>query len=595
MGMSPSDNHDRLRRRARWLTRWWRAHRWLIAAVLWVIAIVLGYYGFARYQAAASTPATPLDLAYLTMQLLAMNSGALPGQIPVSLQIARFLIPLLAGYTIILTIFAIFWRQLEELRLRFVRDHVVICGIDIKGSLLAEGFMAREASLVLIDIRADNPALERFRGDQVFCLIGNATDPDLLRRARVERATHLIAVCGDDGVNAAIAVAAEEANGHRRRGTLTCSIHIFDGRLSELVQDHVFLANRSGFHLEIFNIYQRGARLMWQTYPPPVTTGRAPRVLLIGLGQMGESLIVQATYWWRDRQPRLENLLEVTVVDVDTETRLAALLVRHQPLTQVCQLTSIEMDPKSPGFETDIFLTRLQLFDIAYVCLEDTAASIQCGLQLEQRLGAMPIIVRTETDSGLARLLSERRDPANKLANLHAFAVLPNTCTPALIQGGSLEILARAIHEEYVQTQLERGETADGNPNMVAWDWLPSEAQESNRQQAAHISVKLHAVGYRLQALQRWEAATYTFSEEEVEQMARMEHNRYLEERRIQGWQFGLVRDAKEKRNPALTSWEGLPERFREINRDFVRGMPSFLAKVGYQVVKAGQRNGSGS
>ena len=44
----------------------------------------------------------------------------------------------------------------------------------------------------------------------VIVLIGNATDDDLLRTARVYRARQLICVCGDDGINAEIAMNACE-------------------------------------------------------------------------------------------------------------------------------------------------------------------------------------------------------------------------------------------------------------------------------------------------------------------------------------------------------------------------------------------------
>ena len=39
------------------LTRLWRRHGWLIIGLLWVVALILGYIGFARNAAATGQPA----------------------------------------------------------------------------------------------------------------------------------------------------------------------------------------------------------------------------------------------------------------------------------------------------------------------------------------------------------------------------------------------------------------------------------------------------------------------------------------------------------------------------------------------------------
>ena len=75
-------------------------------------------------------------------------------------------------------------------------------------------------------------------------LVGNVTDPDLLRRAGVLAAGHLVAVTDDDGVNAEIAVRVQgvlrEARAGRndagRRPPLTCTVHLVDPQLYELAR-----------------------------------------------------------------------------------------------------------------------------------------------------------------------------------------------------------------------------------------------------------------------------------------------------------------------------------------------------------------------
>ena len=79
--------------------------------------------------------------------------------------------------------------------------------------------------------------------------------------------------------------------------------------------------------------------------------------------------------------------------------------------------------------------------------------------------------------------------------DLHAFTVFEAACHPDLLLGGVYETLARAIHDDYVAHQRLEGHTPETNPSMAPWEDLPEHLKESNRDQAAHIGVKLAATG----------------------------------------------------------------------------------------------------
>jgi hypothetical protein len=120
---------------------------------------------------------------------------------------------------------------------------------------------------------------------------------------------------------------------------------------------------------------------------------------------------------------------------------------------------------------------------------------------------------------------------------------------------------------------------------MVPWAQLPSEFKESNRDQAAHTRAKLAYAGYGLADLTSWDAPTFTFTDAEVEELARMEHDRWsAHERRT------ASRLPGRRRRPAdLVPWEELPAEEREVDRAFVRSLPPLLAQLGYQVVPSGR------
>lgn len=61
-----------------------------------------------------------------------------------------------------------------------------------------------------------------------------------------------------------------------------------------------------------------------------------------------------------------------------------------------------------------------------------------------------------------------------------------------------------------------------------------------------------------------------TFTTEEVERLAIIEHNRWMAHRYINGWDFGQVRDDNLKLHPSLIPWEILSESEKQKDRDTI-------------------------
>ena len=121
---------------------------------------------------------------------------------------------------------------------------------------------------------------------------------------------------------------------------------------------------------------------------------------------------------------------------------------------------------------------------------------------------------------------------------------------------------------------------------LVPWEQLPERLKESNRVQAANIGNTLAAAGYSITQLRDWDAGDLEFTPQEVDIMARTEHERWCRERRSAGWTRGDERDEEKKTNPDLVDWEVLEEEEKDKNRRFVRGLPNTLAKAGFQIEK---------
>jgi hypothetical protein len=589
-----ADVTSKWRVRQRRIEQWWGHYRWFVIGGVWVAALCLGYVGFAKNAAARGQAFAPSDFVYLTVQLISMESGVVPRPVSWEFEVARWLLPAVTAYTAAGALLLLFREQLQAFRLQFIRDHVVICGLGQKGFLLARRFRARGNRVVIVERQDGGNMGAQCRAEGAIVLKGNAVDEAILRTAGVSRARYLIAVCGNDGTNIEVAMRAQELAKERRRTALTCLGHIVDAQLCELLREReIGTGKQSTFRLELFNVFDRGARLLLDECPSlnmEAGSQRAPHLLVIGHGCLGQSLVVHAARAsWR-RQSLSSSQIRITLVGGEAARAVELLSARYPKLASVCQLVPHQTEIDSADFERAQFLCDDQggcAVDIIYVCLEDDSQSLHASLSLLRHLKAaeIPIIVRMIEDAGVGALLQGGDSDQSTGIPIRAFSLLERTCTPDLVLGGTHETIARAIHDEYLRSRRASGQAPGRDPAAVPWEELAAEYQESCRRQADAIGARLAAVGCGVTLLTDWDASLFTFDPDQVERMARMEHERWMAERLREGWTYG-PRDPDRRSNPLLVPWEQLPEEARELNRNMVQELPAFLASVDLQIYR---------
>ncbi|MDX6588636.1 MAG: hypothetical protein QOI31_3109 [Solirubrobacterales bacterium] len=146
-----------------------------------------------------------------------------------------------------------------------------------------------------------------------------------------------------------------------------------------------------------------------------------------------------------------------------------------------------------------------------------------------------------------------------------------------------IESIARAQHSNYVREQTARGETSDGNLSLVAWDELPEPLRQSSRRYAEGVKSKLDAIGAKAVV---GDGQPFKFTEEELEMLARFEHDRWAGDLARDGWVPGPVKDPERKEHPLLVGWDELSEAEREKDRDAVRNIPAVLRDAGYGIAR---------
>ena len=212
----------------------WISYQWPIVIALWLAFMALGYLGFSIYyqEHPLEAPHALGDLAYYTIQLVPMESGAPAHEVPWQLAVARHVLPLIATYAIVAGLIVVFAAQVRRLRLSWMREHVVICGLGRSGAYLARRFRALGYRTVAIDSEPGNASTEACLDEGILVVSGGADDLATLRRAGTARAAYLIAVDEDDSANVGALVGAGRLCGHRARRPLTCIVSIAGIRAS---------------------------------------------------------------------------------------------------------------------------------------------------------------------------------------------------------------------------------------------------------------------------------------------------------------------------------------------------------------------------
>ncbi len=286
-----------------------------------------------------------------------------------------------------------------------------------------------------------------------------------------------------------------------------------------------------------------------------------------------------------DRPDRGDRILNVTLVDGETATVDRHLRQRHPEIDKIATLTTLALDLRSPQFQRGLFLYDASgacVVTHAYVCVEDEGLALSTALLLIHHLRRyeVPVVVRATRRAGLAALLGADTSSAGAAAfrKLEVFSLLEQAYQPELVLNGSNEVIARALHQEYVAGRAVAGAST---PAAVPWDVLPTDLKEANRTEADRISDKLEAMGCHIVPLTTFDTEPFTLSETEVDELARREHEQWVAERRALGWTAG-ARDPEKETNPNLLPWQDLDETVRTYNRDSVRQLPRFLNRAGF-------------
>ena len=156
--------------------------------------------------------------------------------------------------------------------------------------------------------------------------------------------------------------------------------------------------------------------------------------------------------------------------------------------------------------------------------------------------------------------------------------------------------LAKLAHAQYRSQQPP--ERLERDPACAPWDRLLPVFRASNRAQADDIPNNLAMLGLRVERLDAG-GRPLRLNERQIQQLAEMEHGRYVFDRLEAGWRHG-DRDANRGRSPYFVPWSELTEAERYWDVSAVETIAGALQSFGYGVTELApepppaRRRGSG-
>ncbi|MBC8184320.1 NAD-binding protein [candidate division KSB1 bacterium] len=571
---------------------WRRFWPMLILLGISVVAVFLGYIGFYKYFLMKETPVSPLSILYRSLQLITLESGYVTGIMPWELQLARFLAPLALIGTILSALMINFNNQLHVFLLKFTKKHVIICGMGRNGRQLAYNFRKQNRKVVIIEEDAKLEDLEFCKELGATILHGNATDQSILLKARIDRAEHVIASCGVDEINIEISMQAFKIiNDKDPKHIVNFYVHIVDLKLLNLFKSHkIFTVTIDKFEAKIFNVYEISARVLFQNHhldririaedSPGIVN-----LVLFGFGKMGTHIALQTAriaHYANGKKPR------ITIIDKNMDEKKELFLNNYPRFEKVCDVTYYNKNIESLDILSELSdwaKDNNQCITIA-ICLGNDWLNFSNALKIQGKLNTfdIPILVRMANDSTLPNLFEKDNGIGRQV---HAFGKTSEVSTTEILLSEKLNILAKAIHEDFVKKQLFIG-ASPNRPGLQPWNILHPDFKDSSLQQADHIPAKLRSIkcytrDKKIEETDKMVVDEFTTAEIEI--MAKMEHIRWVSERLIDGWTQGEY-DAENRVNPHLIGWNKLTDEVKDFDRDAVREIPRLLKKTGLLIYR---------
>lgn len=557
------------------------------------VALGLGFWGWSREMPAADWSGH-INNAFRTLQLITLQFPTnFDGKIPWQLQIARLLVPLVAVLASFHVIVGAVTRPLRLALLPRTKGHIIVYGDSKLTESALATLAARDRQIVVV---APSITVARRAHLEGIGLTVVEADPRLattMRELNLKSAAAFFITGADDLDNLNLAMMTLKAIAGRAAEDPPLALGVmidredlaneFDHALDGIARQHLIRYHRLSPDRE-------GVRLELARHAPVFTKADkdlASHVLIVGLSGRFEQVLAQVMVAIQDcatARPLLSFLLN------EAEARRLAEWRQARPdLDLVVQCEEIAVGAGRLPLESALieWRSRCGAPHLVVIMTDDTDA-ISTALYLrrpENPAGTAraPILVRQGREDRLLSALHDTKTNDRDLTRMVAFGGLIRAESIERVLDRKGDAAAVTLHSRYLASAELSGMGSEAA--IKAWDELPENLRNANREAIAHAPVLFAALDLTLAKVGEGQIP-HALTPPELEILASIEHRHWMASRIDHGWRYGATRDDARLRHPSLRSYAELSAGEKQKDKNTVNVLVEVLAAQGLALLR---------
>jgi hypothetical protein len=573
--------------------------RWGVLVMLATILVVGGLYSWIEYGWS--------EAIYRTVGALSMQDDYYDAKDFV-LQATRFAGIALPLVTLLFAFSGALGRSLAQTFNLSAAKHVVIAGDSAAALTLALDCRMRWRDAVILigqGLPEDTALSLRRRG--VIVLEGDATQIDTLRTARAQHAAHVVAFEADDTANLQIEAAVRRLLGNARRKP-PLGVHVSTRSpmlLREAREMRTAQARRHDgktpppIDPKPFSLDEMAARALIQSEAPTLMTlaeklgHERLHLAFFGFDDAAEAVAARALMSLWSVKFGAPRLTVLTPDPVGAEARFRA---RHREAFAHPALWSADI--AFLPFDWDQASVGAELLDLvesqrgkpvgAVVSTGADPGNIHLSIALKRICNhglrwPIPIYMKETSQSEFSQQYAKGDDTVELDAYLQAFGSHQVTATRQKVLDGWLDRGAAIAHEYYNKNLGERDPMRLKELQAAMRDWsdVLEAYRSANRAVADSALVKMWDAGFRPAVDKEQGDTAPVIAEAKIDDMARLEHDRWMAERLMSGWRPAAERNNDLMMHNKLAPWVAMNEADRNNDVAQVRAAVD-IARVLY-------------
>jgi voltage-gated potassium channel Kch len=479
--------------------------------------------------------------------------------------------------------------------------------------------------IVCIEKDKSNSNVDVLKEEGVVVIFGDATDKQTLIKAKIELADSVVCVTDSDSTNMEIVSTIsdmidnkenKEKNVHNK---MNCYVHLLNNEFYDFFNATRFNEKISQIKIKIFNINSNSARMLFNEKPLGFNKLTDEKIIknpdtklkvaIFGFGKLGESILVHSLHLGHFYN---ENPIDVTLVydqDCDENANLIDEFTKQynigidkekQENTQFEEYWKVRFIDDGDFDKEDI--TQYSQIVVAY---EDEFTSLSNLMKLLKKYNdeilshKIDIAIYSNSFASTAEVIKTDKpntpDQNTVFKQVRTFGEVDKTCSYDMVVGQILDEQAALNNKQYNELH---GYDDKSKSTQQEWDALSMFLQDSNRYLVEHNKIKKFMIDKLVaeskitnkyeeikESIKKqlfnypnmtinWDDMglknhnyAIRLAEEEMIQLAKVEHNRWNAFHILNGWKKldipdgtrnKIVKDKIRKLHPCLVSWDEL-------------------------------------